>query len=90
MMIDSKEEPKTYQLSEHEFKAMNANQKGGYTFTLQTANGKLKNSIKDVMVAQDLWQVLQLSPKASELILAQSYQFAMDRNYLLRIEVLNN
>jgi hypothetical protein len=90
MMIDSKTEPKTYQLSEHEFKAMNARQKGGYAFTLQVANGKVQNKIKDVVVAQDLWEVLQLSPKASELISESTYQFAMDKNYVLRIEILNN
>lgn len=90
MMIDSKVEPKTYQLSEHEFKALNARQKGGYAFTLQIANGKVKNNIKDILVAQDLWEVLQLSPKASELIQDGAYQFGMDKNYLLRVEVLNN
>jgi hypothetical protein len=90
MMIDSKHEPKTYQLSEHEFKAMNAKQKGGYAFTLQVSNGRLKNSIKDVLIAQDLWEVLQLSPKASELISQSTYQFVMDRNYLLRIEEISN
>jgi hypothetical protein len=90
MMIDSKAEPRTYQLSEHEFKAMNANQKGGYTFTLQVANGRVKNSIKDIAVAQDLWQVLQLSPKASELIAESTYQFAMDKHYVLRVEIINN
>jgi hypothetical protein len=90
MMIDSKQEPKTYQLSEHEFKAMNANQKGGYAFTLQVANGRVKNSIKEITVAQDLWQVLQTSPKASELISESTYQFVMDKNYLLRVETLNN
>lgn len=90
MMIDSKDEPRTYQLSEHEFKAMNANQKGGYTFTLQLGNGKVKNSIKDILVAQDLWQVLQLSPKASQLISESSYQIAMDKNYVLRVEIMEN
>ena len=90
MMIDSQQEPKSYQLSEHEFKALNAKQKGGYAFTLQVANGRLKNSIKDVTVAQDLWEVLQLSPKASELITQSSYQFVMDKHYLLTVELLNN
>jgi hypothetical protein len=90
MMIDSKNEPQTYQLSQHEFKAMNSSQKGGYAFTLQVGNGRLKNSIKDVVVAQDLWQVLQLSSKANELISDVTYQFAMDKNYMLRVEVMNN
>lgn len=90
MMIDAKEEPKTYQLSAHEFKAMNAKQKGGYSFTLQVANGRVKNSIKDVSMAQDLWEVLQLSPKATELISESAYQFMVDKHYLLRVEIINN
>ncbi len=90
MMIDSKSEPKTYQLSEHEFKAMNGNQKGGYAFSMQVANGRVRNLVKEAAVAQDLWQVLQQSPKASELIAESTYQFAMDKNYLLRVEIINN
>jgi hypothetical protein len=85
MMIESAEEPKTYQLSAHEFKAMNSKQKGGYSFTLQVANGKVQNSIRDIVIAQDLWEVLQLSPKAVELISKSAYQFMMDKQYLLHI-----
>lgn len=90
MMIDAKEEPKTYQLSAHEFKAMNAKQKGGYAFTLQVARGRVQNSIKDVSMAQDLWEVLQLSPKATELISESAYQFMVDKHCLLRVEIINN
>lgn len=89
MMIDSTEGPKTYQLSEHEFKAMDTRKKGGYSFTLEVGNGKIKNNVKDILIAQDLWQVLQLSPKATDLIQQSSYRFEMDKNYMLRIETLN-
>ena len=88
MMIDSKVEPKEYQLSAHEFKALSLRPKGGCSFTLQVANGKVQNNIRDVEVAQDLWEILQLSPKASELIGSSSYQFSMDKNYRLRVEFL--
>ncbi|HYC87562.1 MAG TPA: hypothetical protein VEB86_20150 [Chryseosolibacter sp.] len=90
MMIDSKDEPKTYQLSAHEFRALNARQKGGYSFVLQVSNGKVKNNIRNTTIAQDLWEVLQLSPKANELIQQATYQFAMDNNYLLRVETLES
>jgi hypothetical protein len=90
MMVDSKQEPKVYQLSAHEFKAMDTRKKGSFAFTLQVANGRIKNNIKDIPVAQDLWDVLQLSPKANQLLQESGYQFEMDKNYMLRIEVLND
>lgn len=88
MMIDSKAEPKTYQLSDHEFKALNSRRKGGYTFTLLVADGKVQNNIRDNEIAQDLWEILQLSPTAIDLIASNSYQFIMDKNYQLRIEFI--
>lgn len=90
MMIDSKTEPKVYQLSEHEFKALSGRPKGGYTFTLLVGNGKVQNNIRDVAVAQDLWEILQLSPTATDLIGNNSYQFIMDKNYQLRVESIVN
>ena len=90
MMIESRNGAQTYQLSPHEFKAMNANQKGSYAFLLQVANGKVKNKMQNIGVAQDLWQVMQLSRKATELISEGEYQFAMDKNYVLSVEIIEN
>jgi hypothetical protein len=89
MMIDSAAEPQQYKLSDHEFRALNPKQKGGYTFTLQVAKNKLANNIKDYPVAQDLWEVLQLSPKASELIAVDGYEFSMDKQFILHVTKLN-
>lgn len=89
MMMDSTAGPKEYQLSAHEFKAMNPKQKGSFAFTLQVGNGKIKNNVKDNAIAQDLWEVLQLSPKATQLIQESGYQFALDKNYVLHVEALS-
>jgi len=89
MMIDSTNEPQSYQLSNHEFKALNPKQKGGYTFALQVSGGKAVNGLKESVIAQDLWEILQLSPKASELILNSTYQFSMDKQFILHINKVN-
>jgi hypothetical protein len=85
MMVDSSEAPQQYKLSDHEFRALNPKQKGGYTFTLQVANSRLSNNIKDFPVAQDLWAVLQLSRRATELIADSSYEFLMDKQFVLHV-----
>jgi hypothetical protein len=90
MMIDSLREPQSYQLSNHEFKAMNPKQKGGYTFELEVAKGKAVSGLKDSVVARDLWEILQMSPKATELISASGYQFSMDKQFRLHVNNINN
>jgi hypothetical protein len=88
MMIDSSKEDQTYQLSQHEFKALNPKQKGGFTFKLQVGNGKAKTGLKDSTLAQDLWDILQYSPKATELIADNAFEFAMDKNFVLHVHKL--
>lgn len=88
MMIDSSKEGQTYQLSQHEFKALNPKQKGGFAFKLQVGNGRAKQGLKDSTLAQDLWDILQYSPKATELIAANEFEFAMDKNFVLHVQKL--
>lgn len=89
MMIKASSEPQTYQLGLHEFTNLSAKPKGGYSFSLQVANRKVVSGLKGSLVAEDLWQLLQTSPKANELMGTFSYQFSMDKDYLLRVEKLN-
>jgi hypothetical protein len=90
MMIDSETQPQTYKLSNHEFKALNPKQKGGYTFALQVSSGTVLSGLKDSVVAQDLWEILQLSPKAVELIADAKYEFTMDREFVLHVNKITN
>lgn len=90
MMIESTNEPQSYQLFQHEFKALNPKQKGGYAFTLQVSMGKATNGLKDSVIAQDLWDMLQLSPKANELISNATYEFSMDKQFIMHINKMNN
>src|SRR5687768_3477152 len=85
MMLDAAAEPQQYRLSGHEFRALNAKQKGGYNFTLQVSKGKAINNIKTSIVAQDLLEVLQLSKKATELIEEAPYEISMDKQFVLHI-----
>lgn len=90
MMIESTNEPQSYQLSDHEFKALSPRQKGGYTFAFQVSSGKAINGLKNSIIAQDLWEILQLSPKASELISQSAFEFSMDKQFILHINKINN
>lgn len=88
MMVDSAVEPQTYKLSAHEFKALNAKQKGGYSFVLQLSKGKAINNIRDSVVAQDLLEILQTSKKATELIEQMPYEITMDKQFVLHVSKL--
>lgn len=89
LMVDASEEPQNYQLYPHEFRALNSRQKGGYNFTLQVANGKAINQIKDSVAAQDLLSVLQQSPKGAELIEKDSFEISMDKQFMLHVNKLS-
>ena len=90
MMVDADREPQTYQLSNHEFKALKPKQKGGYAFELMVSGGKALNGLKDSEVAQDLWYILQISRRANEMISSTGYQFAMDKQFRLQISKIEN
>jgi len=90
MMVDSANTPQSYQLSNHEFKALSPNKKGAYTFQLQVSGGKAINGLKDSLLAQDLWEILQLSRKATELIATGKFQFSMDKDFVLHIQKLSD
>jgi hypothetical protein len=86
LMVASDTEPQKYSMSSHEFKGINPKEKGGYTFTMQAFQGRSKNSIKTSEVAQALLGILQQSPKASELINKEVYEFAMDKQFVLHVK----
>jgi hypothetical protein len=90
MMLDSGTTPQHYQLSHHEFKALNPRQKGGYAFCLTVNNNKAISGLKDSAVAQDLWEVLKMSPKGSSLIGDGSYQFSLDKEFKLTVAKIND
>jgi len=85
MMMDSLNAPQEYKLSAHEFRAMNAKQKGGYNFVLQVSKGKAINNIRDSVIAQELLEILQLSKKASELLDEAPYQISLDKQFVLHV-----
>jgi hypothetical protein len=89
LMLDSAEETQHYQLSGHEFKAMNARQKGGYHFVLQVMKGKAMNNIRESQAAKELLEILQLSRKATELTEVSPYEITLDKQFVLHISKMS-
>jgi hypothetical protein len=88
LMVDSADGPQQYKFSNHEFKSINPKEKGGYAFTLRVFQGKAVNNIKTSAVAQDLLLILQQSRRALELIEASTYEFVMDKHFMLHVAKL--
>lgn len=89
MMMAAGEAPQQYKFYSHEFKAIKATEKS-FSFALQVDNGKAVNPTKAPAIAKDLLAVLQFSKKANELMENQSYEFKLDKNFLLHVTRLNN
>ncbi|NJN26963.1 MAG: hypothetical protein HC819_13780 [Cyclobacteriaceae bacterium] len=85
-MIDAEAEPQEYQFLDHEFKSINAKEKGGYSFVLRVFQGKAINDIKSSALAKDLLSVLQKSRKAVELMDQSVYEFTMNKQFMLEVK----
>lgn len=85
LMRDSEQAPKEYQFIPHEFRDLNAKEKGGHAFTLEAHRGRAINNIKMSVVAQDLIEILVKSATAYELMEHSIYEFKMDKQYLLTV-----
>ena len=59
--------------------------KGGFTFTLKFHKGNAVNDIKLSVIAKDLLRVLQQSKKASELSGSSTYEFTLDKHFVLHV-----
>lgn len=86
LMMASVNGAQQYKLSAHEFRALDSKAKGGYTFTLQAAHGKAVNNIRSIAVANDLLDVLRQSKKASELMNEATYEFRLDKQFVLHVD----
>jgi hypothetical protein len=84
LMVACEEGPKQYKLFSHEFKALNAKEKG-YSFSLTAFQGKALNDIKNSTTAKDLLYMLAVSRKAMELMDGDTYEFKLDKNFTLHV-----
>jgi hypothetical protein len=84
LMIASAEKPQQYKLSSHEFKQLNSKERS-FTFSMQVFKGKAITSVKKSVVAKDLLTVLELSKKAAELMDTKTYEFKLDKQFMLHI-----
>ncbi len=88
MMVDAANGPQEYKFLDHEFKSVNAKEKGGYTFALQLYQGKSVNSVRMSVVAKDLLIILQQSRRALELSDTAIYELTLDKQFVLHAEQL--
>lgn len=84
LMTAAENEPQQYKLFDHEFKSRNPKERT-YSFELQAYQGKAVNNIKTSPPAQDLLAVLNMSKTAVELMSAGTYQFTLDKHFLLKV-----
>jgi len=84
LMIASAEKPQQYKLSSHEFKQLNSRERS-FSFSMQVFKGKAVTNIKKSVVAKDLLTVLELSKKAAELMDSKTYEFKLDKQFMLHI-----
>ncbi len=88
LMVDAVDGPQQYKFLDHEFKQVNAKEKGGYAFVLQIFQGKAINSIKTSVVAKDMLIILQQSKRALELSSLATYEFTLDKQFMLHVKQL--
>ena len=84
MMMAAEETPQQYKFYSHEFKALKPTERT-YSFALQVNGGKAANPTKMPAIARELLMVLQYSRKAAELMEGRTYEFKLDRNFLLHV-----
>jgi len=84
LMTAAETEPQSYKLFDHEFKSRNPKERT-YSFELQAYQGKAVNNIKTSAPAQDLLAVLNMSKTAIELMSAGTYQFNLDKHFMLKV-----
>jgi len=85
LMKASANEAQQYQLSAHEFKAVGDKTKSGYTFLLETLDGKASNNVAGSAVARDLLLVLQQSKTGTLLMGEASYQLRLDKQFVFHV-----
>jgi hypothetical protein len=74
-----------YKLSAHEFKAVGEQIKTGYSFLLETANGKASNNVAGSASARDLLLVLQQSKTGALLLSESSYELRLDKQFVFHV-----
>lgn len=84
MMVASQEGTKQYKLFDHEFKVLGSKEKS-FSFELQARNGKAVNNIASSINAKNLLEVLSMSKKACELMDESTFEFKLDKHFVLHI-----
>lgn len=85
MMVAADGGQQQYKFSAHEFRRINPREKGGHGFTLRVFQGHALNNIRKTPVAQDLLLILQQSRKALELLEASTFEFILDKYFMLNV-----
>lgn len=84
LMKTAEQEPRQYQLSDHEFRAVGGI-KSGYTFSMETIGEKATNNIGVSPISRDLLLMLQQSKTATLLMREAPYLFRLDSHFILHV-----
>jgi hypothetical protein len=85
LMKDSANDSQSYQLSPHEFQDVNNKKSTGYSFNLKAYQGKILGKSAKNAIAKDMMQVLVQSETAKGLMENMTYEFKMDKNFVLTV-----
>lgn len=87
MLRKAGENPEAYQLSKHEFDAINEKAKTGFAFSLEVEKGILVKTITKTAVAKDLLEVLKSSDTARSIMQENNIRISMGKDFLLKVSV---
>jgi hypothetical protein len=87
-MKAASEEPQTYKMTKEEFESVGDRKKSTYSFNLEIKNGKVTNNIGGTAVARDLFNVLQQSNFAKELMQDNYFKITLSKGFILTVQIV--
>jgi hypothetical protein len=78
----------TYKMTKEEFERVGERKKSTYAFNLEIKNGKVANNISGIAVARDLFNVLQQSNFAKELMQENYFKITLSKGFMLTVQVI--
>jgi hypothetical protein len=85
MMQAALSESQQYQFMKHELTSIDKKPKGGFAFSMTISNSRPVRRIGESEIAQDLFNMLQVSQTGSALIATNCYEIILDKKQMLHI-----
>jgi hypothetical protein len=87
LMVDASKGPQRYQFVANDFAGLDHRSKKDYCFSLSMNKSKSVNSIRSSPIAIELLHTLQDSKTANQLSQFNTYEFVMDKHYVLHVSI---